>query len=737
MTPPPSSPRQLRPWLDPPTGVIEHHGGEMAKQVSTGIWIAGVGFFAFGLSYVVRGYMVNAAANLLTTAVLFGVYLWSLRPVRPERLPNAARIAAGAVLATLTFTSLFSGQGLSGDLWVVSLCPLFLSNLLEERETLGWTIASLLVVVGVHVSGTLFAITPEYRHSEIDLLLSQVLISLFIITAQRRAQAGMAKRLQELLASRALVASQARELQVARDAALEGTRSKSTFLATMSHELRTPLHGMLGAVQVLGDMELGARQRELLGTARQSGELLLAIVNDVLDFSKIEAGQMRLERRPFDLESHIRKSLNPFQFQAERKGLAFRLSFDPRLPSLVVGDQLRLRQVLNNLVGNSIKFTARGSVEVRVAPSGRGSGRIRVSVIDTGVGIAPERQAELFVAFHQADASTSRRFGGTGLGLAISQRLAELMHGQIEVESEFGKGAAFHVDLSLPEADADDEPSDVSGIELPAAAAEGPVVGKAPPTASARVLLVEDNAINRQLAERMLERLGHQVVSVEDGEAAVARVLAERFDVVLMDVRMAGIDGLEATRRIRTGEKAENRTRIVALTADVTEQDRRACLDAGMDSFLGKPFDLDQLASAVVPRTFVPRKSEPVRPATDPSVRAIDLGVFDRLRVVIGEGEALTTLVEQQQSQSLKSLDAMGLALEQGRRDEFLRLAHGLKGSSAMFGVHLVMRICADLEQAARKENGFGDDTMRRLMQEARAAHGQADAAFKMLLGHG
>ena len=369
----------------------------------------------------------------------------------------------------------------------------------------------------------------------------------------------------------------------ARDAALAAAEAKATFLATMSHELRTPMNGILGMTRLALDCDLDAEAREHLDTVRSSAEALLSVINDVLDFSKFEAGRLTIDRIPFALRRCLNDMLRTFAVQCADKGLALSCTIDAAVPDGLVGDPGRLRQVLVNLLGNAIKFTEHGAVAVEVTRvSGDGGGAVlRFAVTDTGIGIPPEKLAAVFEAFTQADGSTSRRFGGTGLGLAISRRLVGLMGGEITVESTVGRGSAFH--FTLPFALAPSVPA-----PQPRPAAMPSLTGR-----SLRVLLAEDNRVNQQLAVRLLEKRGHRVVVAANGREAVARWHAEPFDLVLMDVQMPVMDGIEATAAIRRAEAdAAKRTPIVAMTANAMEGDRERCLAAGMDGYLPKPIDV-------------------------------------------------------------------------------------------------------------------------------------------------
>ncbi|MFN8103759.1 MAG: ATP-binding protein [Acidimicrobiia bacterium] len=378
----------------------------------------------------------------------------------------------------------------------------------------------------------------------------------------------------------------------------EAARLKSEFMANISHEIRTPMNGVIGMADLLLATKLDDAQREYAEVLRSSGESLLAVLNDVLDFSKIEAGKLELESTPFSPVRVVDDVVALMAAGAARKGLSLGVVVDrdgTRIPTRILGDATRFRQVLLNLVGNAVKFTDAGEVTVRLSvrseeATAAPTTTLHVEVADTGIGIAPDVAADLFAPFRQADASTARRFGGTGLGLAISRQLVELMGGRIGVESTPGQGSTFwfSVHAVVDTKPTDDDVAATSNVE------------------GVHVLLVEDNPVNRKVATAMLERLGCAVDVAADGADAIAAVGRRNgpysdFDVILMDCQMPGIDGYEATRRIREAEEATGgrRTPIVALTANVSESDRDRCLGAGMDDHVAKPFNKETLAAAV------------------------------------------------------------------------------------------------------------------------------------------
>jgi signal transduction histidine kinase/CheY-like chemotaxis protein/HPt (histidine-containing phosphotransfer) domain-containing protein len=485
-------------------------------------------------------------------------------------------------------------------------------------------------------------------------------------------------------------------LQQAQEGALAASRAKSEFLANMSHEIRTPMSGVIGMTSLLLGTHLTALQRNYVETIRTSGEALLVLINDILDLSKMESGKVMIARAPFGLATVIAESLEMVAPLAARQGLTLHRSLAPGTPEALVGDLARTRQILVNLLGNAVKFTPQGEVRVSLSARPLPDGRCEVlfAVADTGIGIPAGELDRLFVDFHQLDGSLTRQHGGTGLGLAISRRLTELMGGRIWAESTPGQGSTFYFTLTGEAA--------TTPVPRPAA----PLLpsrepARQPPDSPLRILVAEDHPVNRQVMLGLLGHLGYRADLAASGLEALEALKRQPYDLVLMDVQMPEMDGLEATRRIRRLLPAGGQPRIVAMTAHAMAGDRERCLEGGMDDYLSKPVEIADLAAVLA--TTVP-KGEAVPADLDPvPAGVLDLPALDSLRELSAGGrDVLGELVQTFAASSAGDLAALRRLTAEGRWGEVERAAHRLKGSSGCLGAMRVAAVCAAVEERVR-----------------------------------
>ncbi len=514
-----------------------------------------------------------AVLTLFTTAVRW-LLCEMLRPAAGQSLPNWRYYLAATVLANALGWGVYTAHTLvqrGMEDWESQLMIILVAGTTPVAMTaftpVPWLVRSFSLV---------FHVPPVMACAVIGGTRAWTLVFVFCMYLAYLlfyASRAHADYLEELARNRAL--------EEARRAAEEASRAKTDFLANISHELRTPMNGIIGMTHLAMGTPLNAEQREYLETVYSSSHSLLRLLNELLDFSKIEAGKVELECIGFSARAVIDEALRNFHGVCGSKGLVLESACAAEVPERVYGDPGRLRQIVMNLVGNSVKFTTRGGIRVGLRPVRQDakSVRLQLQVRDSGPGIPEEKRRQIFEPFEQTDRSTTRRFGGTGLGLSICQRLAGLMKGRVWVESAVGEGSTFYCEFECAR----------TGLETITAA---PELGIAPVSRPRRILVAEDNTINQRLILRLLEKRGHEVRLAANGREACELFASEEFDVVLMDVQMPELDGLEATARIRAGQLAARRqVPIIALTAHASESSRKEFLEAGMDDFLPKPID--------------------------------------------------------------------------------------------------------------------------------------------------
>ncbi|MCW8956474.1 MAG: ATP-binding protein [Gammaproteobacteria bacterium] len=534
-----------------------------------------------------------------------------------------------------------------------------------------------------------------------------------------------------------------REILDAQKKAEAASKAKSEFLANMSHEIRTPMNGVLGMAQLLAETDLTEKQDHYVSVLNQSGRLLMTVLNDILDYSKIEAGKLVLEQQAFSPQQAMNDVYELLKNNAYEKGILLSVNFDPICPEFLVGDAIRFRQILLNLLNNAIKFTEQGRVGVSIVCDKKNDRYVtlKVRVEDTGIGISEQAQKNLFVSFNQVDSSGTRKFGGTGLGLAISRRLVELMGGDIGVDSVEGKGSVFWFNILLDVADVSIDTSDLPEIQKEIGTPiteinETPDVYEVPSNDNSnnhlsgkQILLVEDNIANQLVATGMISELGLDVVVANNGIQALEQMASKKFDLVFMDCQMPEMDGYEATRIIREQEAYKD-IPIIALTANIMASDREKCIQSGMDDFMGKPFRLTQMVAMLHKWLLDEEEAEKELAALDLSAlninrstggdTNIDFTHLESMRTMMGAYfDRLIPAFIEDADIYMKSFDKADLEKD---LTEIERHAHSLKSSSGNLGVYGLSVLSEQLESLAA-EGKLETDQYRSLVTRLQTSY--------------
>jgi signal transduction histidine kinase/DNA-binding response OmpR family regulator len=657
-----------------------------------------------------------------TAIALFGTvqisYLFASSWLLKRYYRDDARIDLGSVFLAADVIVFVAAIYVSGGerSWLV---PLLCARVADQMATSRRRVFAFATWTAVlHTSLVLYMAFVEHRgfklHAELAKALFVYLLNVYLALAAGPSERQRKEAAQATAVAHDLIAElgdRTAQLEHARVRAETASQAKGTFLANISHELRTPMNAVLGMADLLLDERLRPGQRKMVETILSSGRSLLSVVNNVLDLSKIEAGELNLQLSDIGLEQLVESILSPLRVLAASKGLELRGALQVDTSQGVRADELRLRQVLFNLVGNAIKFTETGSVTVHLTQTHADAEgvRVRFSVEDTGIGMTEAAAREVFEPFKQADESTTRKFGGTGLGLSISKRLVQLMGGELALQTTLGSGSIFAFELALARAPLP--------AAQPALAADSGLVTKLR-AAAPRALIAEDTEVNRMLLQKWLERLGCQVSCVANGNEAVTALTRQHdYTVAFMDWHMPELDGLRATELIRQWELAQNRPRIpvIGFTASAFTDETERCIKAGMDDVLSKPLVRAELERALYRAVFAARASLVPQPKPETNLEArLDSALLGELRS-LGAPHYVASLLEQFMSDARERLDRLAHAIERGDHAEVRELAHALRGSAAGLGAKRLAAHAAALE--ADSHTQLPADAQRRLVE--------------------
>lgn len=550
---------------------------------------------------------IAMTGDMTRVAIISTVMMCALGALYAQAYKNMHRQAALVIIFALWFSPLLLmlNEGFSSTNWAWLLPVILLANYIMSRfASIVFTVISVLALAGIAFLTSQGAVGHDISMAEHSNTVAVAGSLIFILACVL----GYAYRTSQLRSEEKLNSSMntlREEVEIRRTAemkALAGERAKSTFLATVSHELRTPLNGVIGASQLLATQELDDEKRELVNIIASSGELLMEVINNVLDLSRLDEGKLELNHSQVNLLETVEVCLAPLRVICNEKRIALNMRATDDVPRWVSTDGIRIQQILMNLVGNAVKFTEKGRIDIYLDKNEKG---VLLQIKDTGIGIAEGKLQQIFEPFVQADSSVDRRFGGSGLGLTVVQRLVRLFKGTIEVESELGVGTTFTLCLPMQKCDApelklESMPELVSSLKGETAQLEALAqTGFGEQKQAVTVLVTDDNVVNRKVANKLLQKLGCEVIEAADGLEALDVVSRSKIDVVLMDVQMPNMDGLTATSEIRKMSSPLCNTPIIGLSANAMPQDQQKMLKAGMDSYLAKPVHLDQLRTAL------------------------------------------------------------------------------------------------------------------------------------------